>query len=73
MVECVLGILAQHSLAGTEPDFSLIRGLVLIDIANHLLDRLDTRGSLLRGLLCHGGLIARIHGVLIGFVGFIGG
>src|ERR1700719_2317188 len=32
LVECVLGILAQHSLAGAEPDLGLIRGLVLIDI-----------------------------------------
>ena len=37
-VERILGILAQRRLSGLEADFGLRRSLVLIDVANYLLD-----------------------------------
>jgi hypothetical protein len=72
-IECIFGVLAQDGLAGTETDLGLVGGLVLVNVADHGLDRLDAGGGLLGALLRGSGLVASIDGVLIGFVGFIGG
>src|SRR5579863_6761933 len=45
-VNGVLGVLAQDGLAGAEADFSLVRGLVLVNVADHGLDGLDAGGDL---------------------------
>jgi len=58
LVESVFGILAQNGLAGLEADFGLVRGFVLVDVADHGLDGLDAGRSRLRGLLRDGGLVA---------------
>ena len=68
-IESVLGVLAQHRLSGLEKNFGLGGGLVLIDVGDHLLDRVQTRVSLLRGLLRGLRLVAGLDGMLIGFAG----
>ena len=73
LIESVFGILAQDRLAGTEADFSLVRGLVLIDIADYGLNILHASGDLLRGLLRGGGFVAGVDGVLVGFIGLVRG
>src|SRR5579864_6819375 len=73
LVQSVFLVLAHNGLAGAEADFSLVRGLVLIDVAAHVLDVLYSAGDLLRGLLRRGSLVAGVDGVLIGCIGLIGG
>ena len=68
VVESLLGLLAQHTLAGTETDFCLGSCLILVDVAHHLLDGRETSRSLLRGLLRLLGTVASINGVLIGLI-----
>src|SRR5207302_4119685 len=68
IVKSLFGLLAQNALAGTETDFGLGGSLVLVDVANHLLDRREAGRSLLRGLLRLLGTVAGIGGVLVGFV-----
>ena len=68
LVKSVLCILAQHGLASAEADFGLVRGLVLVDVADHVLDRLHPGGYLLRGILRLGGFVAGVYGVLVSFV-----
>src|ERR1019366_7948895 len=52
-----------------EKDFGLGRGLVLIDVGDHLLDRVQTSVRLLRGLLRGLRLVAGFDGMLIGLAG----
>ena len=69
LVKCIFVALAERNLAGTETQFKLIGRLVLIEVIDDLLYRLQTRAGLLGrhiGLL---GAITRSQGVLIGFVG----
>ncbi len=68
-IESGLGVLAQHGLSGLEKDFGLGRGLILIDVGDHLLDRVQTGVRLLRGLLRGLRFVAGVDGMLIGFVG----
>src|SRR5208337_2330163 len=56
-------------LSGLEKDFGLGRGLVLIGVGNHLLDRVQTAVGLLRGLLRGLRFVAGLDGMLIGLVG----
>src|SRR5947207_1461285 len=68
VIKSGLRVLAEDSLSGAEADLSLIRGLVLIDIADHLLDRSQAGVGLGRGLLRGLGLVAGVNSMLVGFV-----
>src|ERR1019366_5716481 len=68
-IERVLSLLAQQALAGPEADFGLRGGLVLVNVAHHLLDAGKAGIGLLRGLLRRLGLVAGINGMQVGFVG----
>ncbi len=67
-----LAFLLRTVWPGRKQDLSLVRGLVLVDVADHGLDGLDAGGDLLRGLLRGGGLVAGVDGVLIGGVSLVG-
>src|ERR1700722_7347609 len=73
LVDRVLGVLGENGLAGAEADFGLVLRLVLVDVADHVFDRGDARGDLLRGLLRGGRFVAGVDGVLIGGVSLVGG
>ncbi len=72
LIQCSLGVLAQDALAGTETDFSLGRSLVLVDVADNLLDGGQAGVGLGGSLVRQGRLVAGINGVLVSFVGFRG-
>ena len=72
VVQGLLGFRAQGALSRTETDLGLGRGLILIDVADHLLHGIQTIAGLERslvGLLC---LAARFGGVLVSFGGLGG-
>src|SRR5204863_8928385 len=60
LIKSFLGVLAEEGLAGLETDFGLGRRLILVDVGDNLLNRRQTRMSLLRGLLRCGRPIPRI-------------
>ena len=63
-----LGGLAQHGLSALEEDFRLICRLVLVDIGDNLLDRVQAGVGLLRGLLRGLRLVPGVDCVLVGFI-----
>ena len=67
-IQRVLCILAQHGLSRLEQDFGLCRRLVLVDVGNDLLDRIQASVRVLRGLLRGLRLVASIDRMLIRFV-----
>ena len=67
-IESVLGLLAQHGLSRPEKDFGLRRRLILIDVGDHLLDRVQARVCLLRSLLSGLRFVVGIDGMLIGLI-----
>src|SRR4029077_988017 len=69
VVDSRFRVLAQGALARPEADFSLRRGLVLIDVTYYLFHRGETGVGLSGGLLGHLGFISGVNGVLVGFVG----
>ena len=73
LVERVFGVLAEGALAGTETNFSLRDGLVLVDLADCIFNRGDARVRLLRRLLGLVGAIARVQRVRISFIGLAHG
>src|SRR5208337_2802003 len=54
-------------------NFGLVDGLVLVDVADHLLDTAEASVGLSRGLLRQLRLISGVDGVLVGFIGLGGG
>jgi len=57
LIERGLRVLAQYGLSRLENDFRLRRGLVLIDVGDHLLHCIQACVRLLRGLLRRLGLL----------------
>ena len=71
IIESGLGVLAQHRLSRLEKNFGLSCGLVLIDVGDHLLDRVQAGVRLLRGLLRGLRLVAGVDGMLVGLIGLV--
>src|SRR5436309_556126 len=72
-IESVLGLLAEDCLAGTEANFGLSSGLILVNLGDCLLDGSQAGGGLLGGLLGLVSASARVQRMGISVIGLAHG